>query len=431
MSPVSFSQPWTPSAPPTPAQPLAPQAFMSAPMRTTPQQQPNNAPPPGQSMRSSSSRAPGLDSSLFMIDPQLMVPGGHVRNEDSNPSWQGYETGNSQGQPRHQYPGIRADQSNAYSSRTWPSIAGVYPSSNDASAQGHGSSMPLPYPIPPSDFNWSEQHRAKRVKLGPFADSRNTLPPVFTKPELPDSVASNASQYDQASPGSVMFTPFSANSTANTPGTPGSSIASEETASRVVPRPSNLSVQHTPDLRRLSVNSLLSGPPGDYDAHECRAAKTLRYPKTDDEGSTYGYDYGYPDLDVSKNNDSMAIIPQSPAAVRSRATSVAESPYAVASEAPSPTPTKEAAFQRGGYYAQPVPIKISKEFEPLPSYLADSPMNLLYFHHFLNHTARVLTPHDCPDNPLRTILPKSVSNLCCYTVLLLTNSQWPCIIQIY
>lgn len=34
-------------------------------------------------------------------------------------------------------------------------------------------------------------------------------------------------------------------------------------------------------------------------------------------------------------------------------------------------------------------------------------MNLLYFHHFLNHTARILVPHDCSENPFRNILPQS------------------------
>ncbi|KAL8952223.1 MAG: hypothetical protein Q9183_007402, partial [Haloplaca sp. 2 TL-2023] len=33
-------------------------------------------------------------------------------------------------------------------------------------------------------------------------------------------------------------------------------------------------------------------------------------------------------------------------------------------------------------------------------------MNLLYFHHFLNHTARILVPHDCAANPFKNILPQ-------------------------
>ncbi len=37
----------------------------------------------------------------------------------------------------------------------------------------------------------------------------------------------------------------------------------------------------------------------------------------------------------------------------------------------------------------------------------ENKMNLLYFHHFINHTARILVPHDCEKNPFRQILPGS------------------------
>lgn len=64
------------------------------------------------------------------------------------------------------------------------------------------------------------------------------------------------------------------------------------------------------------------------------------------------------------------------------------------------------AFEPGGYYAQPVPIRIPKALEPLHPELNANPMNLLYFHHFINHTGRITVPHDCPDNPFRTVLPQ-------------------------
>jgi hypothetical protein len=31
----------------------------------------------------------------------------------------------------------------------------------------------------------------------------------------------------------------------------------------------------------------------------------------------------------------------------------------------------------------------------------------LYFHHFLNHTARMLVPHNCDNNPFISVLPSS------------------------
>ncbi|KAF9879277.1 hypothetical protein CkaCkLH20_03510 [Colletotrichum karsti] len=61
----------------------------------------------------------------------------------------------------------------------------------------------------------------------------------------------------------------------------------------------------------------------------------------------------------------------------------------------------------GGYYERPISIWIPRSIEPLPSKLRDNPMNILYFHHFLNHTAKILVPYDDPkSNPFRTILPQ-------------------------
>lgn len=64
------------------------------------------------------------------------------------------------------------------------------------------------------------------------------------------------------------------------------------------------------------------------------------------------------------------------------------------------------AFGKGGYYVKPVQIRIPKSLEPLPPILMENKMNLLYFHHFINHTARILVPHDCEKNPFRQILPE-------------------------
>ncbi|KXL47288.1 hypothetical protein M433DRAFT_77072 [Acidomyces richmondensis BFW] len=51
---------------------------------------------------------------------------------------------------------------------------------------------------------------------------------------------------------------------------------------------------------------------------------------------------------------------------------------------------KQIAFEPGGYYAQPVPVRIPKALEPLPNELLHNQMNLLYFHHFINHTGRIM-----------------------------------------
>ena len=124
------------------------------------------------------------------------------------------------------------------------------------------------------------------------------------------------------------------------------------------------------------------------------------------ETETYGHDRGGPDFDIPRNNDAMAISGMSPSEHSDFSSWLADNEF----EDPSfgfGVNSREQVFGAGGYYASPVPIKISRKLEPLPATLSENPMNLLYFHHFLNHTARILVPHDCPENPFKTILPKS------------------------
>lgn len=120
----------------------------------------------------------------------------------------------------------------------------------------------------------------------------------------------------------------------------------------------------------------------------------------------YGYDCGTPDYDLPKNNDAEAIAPINPSDEV-----IDEDPISPASE---PTPTGSIHVRRrssfttgGGYYITPVRVKIPRRMTPLPSTLLENPMNLLYFHHFIDHTARILVPHDCDRNGLLNILPAS------------------------
>lgn len=123
------------------------------------------------------------------------------------------------------------------------------------------------------------------------------------------------------------------------------------------------------------------------------------------ETELYGHDRGAPDLDIPRNNDTSAISANSPSE-HSDFGSWLEAEFEDASFGFG-TASRETVFASGGYYASPVAIKIPRKLEPLPTTLSENPMNLLYFHHFLNHTARILVPHDCPENPFKTILPKS------------------------
>lgn len=233
----------------------------------------------------------------------------------------------------------------------------------------------------PDDFRWSPQHHAKRVRLSSPQFAQPS--PVFAMPHYP-------SQMDQSSPGSNHFTPHSISSIVNTPATPGSSITS---GSPYPAPPNSLHIQDPPDLRRLSVKSLLSDPSDETERPRPSRAESSGH-------RTYGFDHGLPDLDVPRNDDQNVWLPKSPDLRRA---SAAVSEVSTSSGEIDP---KLIAFEPGGYYSQPVPIKISKMLEPLPDELLNNQMNLLYFHHFINHTGRIMVPHDCPENPFRGVLPQ-------------------------
>lgn len=230
------------------------------------------------------------------------------------------------------------------------------------------------------EFRWSPQHRAKRVKLNSPPTTQPS--PVFAVPQYPG-------QADH-SPPATHFTPHSISSIVNTPATPGSSVNS---GSPYPPQPTSLQVQDPPDLRRLSVKSLLSDPSEESEKSQSTRSDSHSY-------RTYGYDHGFADLDIPHNDDGNVVLPRSPDLRRASA-AVSE-----ISNSSGEVDAKQIAFEPGGYYAQPVPIKIPRALEPLPPELLENQMNLLYFHHFINHTGRIMVPHDCPENPFRGVLPQ-------------------------
>ncbi|KAH5081561.1 hypothetical protein HBH95_063810 [Parastagonospora nodorum] len=179
------------------------------------------------------------------------------------------------------------------------------------------------------------------------------------------------------------------------PLTPGSSVNSEENAWRSttsIESPAN----EAPDLHRMSVHSIINN---EFSEHSQGAGCGRQYPIADCSATTYGYDLGLPDLDTPNNDDFSAISIFSPQTDRMELDG--ETTHGSADPR-----SQDMAFERGGYYAEPVPIRIPKSLGPLPRILMENPMNLLYFHHFLNHTARLLVPHDCEQNPFRQILPQ-------------------------
>ena len=199
------------------------------------------------------------------------------------------------------------------------------------------------------------------------------------------------------------------------PPTPGPSVFSDDSWRSHVsgaPEPPT-----TRDLRRLSVKSIMNSP-----VEEDPNLRTFPVPPSTELESVYGLDNGLPDLDIPRNDDSNALMALSPRAIERRKSQ----PNLFSEDDESPgefgfgLQAKHNMFERGEYYAQPVPVRIPKSLEPLPAYLQDNPMNLLYFHHFLNHTARMLVPHDCPENPFRNLLPGST---CCNRMFDITNER--------
>ncbi|KAI1456937.1 hypothetical protein F4805DRAFT_467772 [Annulohypoxylon moriforme] len=158
--------------------------------------------------------------------------------------------------------------------------------------------------------------------------------------------------------------------------------------------------------RRLSVNSLLSAPPGPQalqDENASRIRTGLPPIDTRARSSTeitcHGIDRGFPDHDLGKNDDMIAISGSSPLLQRE----FMDAPFSEQEDDLAWTEfgfrveTNEFNNEEGGYYSKAVLIYIPRNLEPLPSKL----------HHFLNHTARVLVPYDDPHaNPFRTILPQ-------------------------
>ena len=208
-----------------------------------------------------------------------------------------------------------------------------------------------------------------------------------------DSPATTMSDaYSPATGPPTPYSPYMA-----MPLTPNSSVGTEDPALRTAIK-QQVPVYPPTDLRRMSVQSLINGEPGEgFRQYTPETEHGRQYPIADSATITYGYDLGFPDLDTPNNDDLAAIAMCSP---QHDVMDLDGTPYGSAEPRGS-----DIAFDSGDYYAKPVPITISKSLGQLPPILRENQMNLLYFHHFLNHTARILVPHDCETNPFREILP--------------------------
>lgn len=289
-----------------------------------------------------------------------------------------------------------------------PSDSGMGLNTTTGIYQTNGQSLQMPPPMHTSlgpESVRSPYNSAKRMRLSPQNDTFPRHQPLVPRSGFYGLGENDDVPRVQFNTSTPTFIPsFMSNS-----GTPAPSTVSHENEDRRISVSSLLSEDPEPDDRKASITSNqtnlttisepLEIPPRRGSLHQ----RMISYSETE----TYGQDRGNPDLDVPRNNDTMAISGMSPSEHSDFESWLKDADlgdgfgFGVAS--------RDTVFAPGGYYATPVPVKIPRKLEPLPKMLSENPMNLLYFHHFLNHTARILVPHDCPENPFKTILPKSMS----------------------
>lgn len=141
----------------------------------------------------------------------------------------------------------------------------------------------------------------------------------------------------------------------------------------------------SPDIRRLSVHSLLSGPPGTsyqadqtYDDENQDLQDWSQQPQNEfDDATIYGIDRGFKDLDIGKNDDMNAISGSSPHTVIEHHNHIMEEGNELIPMEFGFGTKENAAFENGAYYDKPVHVSIPRALEPLPSKLLENPMNLL------------------------------------------------------
>lgn len=221
----------------------------------------------------------------------------------------------------------------------------------------------------------------KRVR---YVSSQDAASPSYDASMPPPTIASYTSYNVDSQASSVVMAGHSSVGTPLTPASSHSDEAYKAYPAKLSPHPT----QDSPDLRRLSVSSLLSGPPGIPYQNDRYAGANNRVQdwslQTHDvyqDTITYGVDRGFKDLDIGKNDDLNAISGASPLALRDHLELVLDKEGDLMPiEFGFGMEIANTAFENGAYYDKPVPISIPRILEPLPSKLHDNPMNLLVGH---------------------------------------------------
>ena len=277
-------------------------------------------------------------------------------------------------------------------------------------------------PMNGTEFEASPERPTKRIRLAPS----NGLHQLHDSGGLHREPSYGPKEIDELPICPFQpVTPHLMSSRMSNPMTPASSSTNSDDARQTWRLGAKFYTPQDHHVRRVSVNSLLLSSPemqhsrtrGENPAQayaDCTTpspfpgenSPTRQRAKSNPQPESYGLDRGSPDIDVPNNNDS-APINGVPPSQHGGLDAWLENAELGIPEFGFRLQKREFVFAKGGYYASPVPIKIPRTLQPLPSALLESPMNLLYFHHFLNHTAKVLVVHDCSQNPFRTILPQS------------------------
>ena len=254
--------------------------------------------------------------------------------------------------------------------------------------------MPPPAQLSPrgsfgGSFYFDNGYNNKRTKLSPTG--------ILTSHYQNFADGNVGGRVPQSGQSSITL-PAQSYSPPNSARVPPSPIASSIASDESQQSKTRISSQPQPD-RRMSIESLISGSRTASTAEGGLSGVISLPSQSSTPKSYYGVDPGYPDFDIPFNHDSKALDDANP----------------TVNACPKPlTPAGvKRKFGPGPYsalYKAPIKVRIPEELEPLPPILLKDPINLLYFHHFISHTARILVPHDCAGNPFRKILPKSKLN---------------------
>lgn len=328
--------------------------------------------------------------------------------------------------------------------------SGVFVGQYGGPIQNNGESPPLCSPDLVSPvFSLPRPHTSSveaiatggYVTLSEASQSGAARPPPFKRlrysvdlgsAQQPPQISSPVSMND---PGSAAATPRFLSASVDSPLTPAVSSPYSEDGTSRSSQPRQAAVS-SPDIRRMSVNSLLSGPPGpagpvQYAPPSQRAMNARTTLCLSEVTTFYGVDPGFPDLDMGLNDDANAI-----RGLRLGNGQYREEPKDSVPEDEPSAGESDRGKEKGligpkGYYERPVPVRIPRDLEPLPAKLRENPMNLLYFHHFMNHTAKALVPHDDKQsNPYRHVLPQmAVKNDNLLSLMLAYSGQYCLIIS--